>query len=227
MKKFEVIKNKIYCVKRAGYELDCTSPAESRFPECFNEYRRHEEFDSFFELYNVALCKDEKDELYAVKFYFATNEPMIWQRVRRVPCDLTKTRDLTYKLFDELVQFLKGTKNENRYSIIENDIEDVLLTDIEKETEVKGHKEIQIFIQKLLKEKNTPAFMTEWRGSMSELFGCVEHVVNDIQETMDIRISAKDMRKLFLDAFSRNVVQNEIRSVIADILKDTDIFFEG
>lgn len=75
-------------------------------------------------------------------------------------------------------------------------------------------------------EKAAPAFMAEWSGSRKELLETVEEVMDDIQVSMNIRISAKEMRKLFLDAFSRNVVQNEIRAMIADILKDTDIHFE-
>lgn len=75
-------------------------------------------------------------------------------------------------------------------------------------------------------EKAAPAFMTEWSGSRKELLETVEEVMDDIQVSMNIRISAKDMRKLFLDAFSRNVVQSELRAMIADILKDTDIHFE-
>ena len=75
-------------------------------------------------------------------------------------------------------------------------------------------------------EKAAPDFMTEWSGSRKELLDVVENAMDDIQVSMDIRISAKDMRKLFLDAFVRAGIQNEIRSEIADILKDTDIHFE-
>ena len=75
-------------------------------------------------------------------------------------------------------------------------------------------------------EKAAPAFMTEWSGSRKELLETVEEVIDDIQVSMNIRISAKEMRKLFLEAFSRNVVQNEIRAMIAYVLKDTDIHFE-
>ena len=75
-------------------------------------------------------------------------------------------------------------------------------------------------------EKAAPDFMTEWSGSRKELLETVEEVIDDIQVSMNIRISAKDMRKLFLDAFSRNAVQSNLRAMIADILKDTDIHFE-
>ena len=84
MKKFEVIKNNFYCVRKAGYELDCAFPTEYDFPEGFSEKRQDEEFDSFFELYSTALCKDEKGELYAVKFNFGNNEPMIWQKLKKI-----------------------------------------------------------------------------------------------------------------------------------------------
>jgi len=65
-------------------------------------------------------------------------------------------------------------------------------------------------------------YRDEWYGTKKELNELVEHCIEDIQMDLDIRLSAKDMRKLFCEAFSRNIVQNELREMIAYIIDEEE-----
>lgn len=81
--KFTILKNELYAVKNAGYELDFTQKYGERLASFFEEQNAIENaIDSFKDLDGAALCRGDDGELYAVEFYY-TGEPMIWQRVRR------------------------------------------------------------------------------------------------------------------------------------------------
>ncbi len=65
-------------------------------------------------------------------------------------------------------------------------------------------------------------YRNEWYGTKKELIELVERCIEDIQVDMDIRISTRDMRKLFCEAFTRNIVQNELREMMAYIIDEEE-----
>jgi hypothetical protein len=65
-------------------------------------------------------------------------------------------------------------------------------------------------------------YRDEWSGTKKELIGLVEFCIEDIRKELDINISDRDMRKLFCEAFGRNIVQAELREMIAYILDEEE-----
>lgn len=65
-------------------------------------------------------------------------------------------------------------------------------------------------------------YRDEWNGTKKELIGLVEFCIEDIRKELDINISDRDMRKLFCEAFGRNIVQSELREMIAYILDEEE-----
>lgn len=65
-------------------------------------------------------------------------------------------------------------------------------------------------------------YRDEWNGTKKELIGLVEFCIDDIRKELDINISDRDMWKLFCEAFGRNVVQAELREMIAYILDEEE-----
>ncbi len=63
------------------------------------------------------------------------------------------------------------------------------------------------------KEKEA-TFMNEWEGSKQELREVIDEMIDNIKMDLDLRISDRQMRKLFLESLSRNVVQCELKSMI-------------
>lgn len=61
--------------------------------------------------------------------------------------------------------------------------------------------------------------MDEWKGTRKELINVIDYIMNDIKETYynDVNITDKDFSKLFLEAFTRNTVQNELIEAMAYI----------
>lgn len=90
-KNFTIINDEQYAVKNAGYKLDFENDTtHSDFSQWhFNrsENRQLDKIDSFYDLDNASLCRDENGELYAVEYIYSgttgTFIPMIWQRVTK------------------------------------------------------------------------------------------------------------------------------------------------
>jgi hypothetical protein len=73
-----------------------------------------------------------------------------------------------------------------------------------------------------LRRRKTMGYRDEWYGTKKELIELVEHCIEEIQVDMDIRINTRDMRKLFCEAFTRNIVQNELREMMAYIIDEEE-----
>lgn len=65
-------------------------------------------------------------------------------------CDLTKISDRTKKLYNELQKKLNGTKDQYRYRIGVNGLNEVCFTDFRTMTDVKGNRAAQAAIKELL-----------------------------------------------------------------------------
>ena len=78
--KFEIIDGDIYAVTKAGYKLDLSTMDNLHIEKVKNEFGEdvHVDTDSFYDLDNAKLCKGEDGKMYAVEFYWQTNEPLIW-----------------------------------------------------------------------------------------------------------------------------------------------------
>lgn len=91
-KNFTIINDELYAVKNAGYKLDfendITHSDFSKWRDPFGN-RASSAIDSFYDLDNAKLCRDENGELYAVEYLYSdithddlgTLMPMIWQKV--------------------------------------------------------------------------------------------------------------------------------------------------
>ena len=96
MKNFTIISNEEYAVKKAGYVLDFEDTTHNCYegkdisPETENKLMK--DIDSFYDLDNACLCKDEDGYLYAVEFDFTTKQPVVWQRV------IERIREKAYEL---------------------------------------------------------------------------------------------------------------------------------
>lgn len=78
--KFEIIDSDIYAVTNAGYKLDLSTMDNLHIEKVKNEFGEdvHVDTDSFYDLDNAKLCRGEDGKMYAVEFYWQTNEPLIW-----------------------------------------------------------------------------------------------------------------------------------------------------
>ena len=65
-------------------------------------------------------------------------------------CNLGKISNRTKKYFDELTTKLQGTKDEYRYAIGVNGLDEVCFTDFRTMTDVKGNRNAQAAIKALL-----------------------------------------------------------------------------
>ena len=65
-------------------------------------------------------------------------------------CDLTKISDRTKNLYNELQRKLNGTKDQYRYRIGVNGLNEVCFTDFRTMTDVKGNRAVQAAIKELL-----------------------------------------------------------------------------
>lgn len=63
--------------------------------------------------------------------------------------------------------------------------------------------------------------MSEWKGTNKEIIDVINYVMCEIQETEDIRLSSSDLKKCFLEAFTRNVVQEELKSCMSEIYEES------
>jgi hypothetical protein len=64
-------------------------------------------------------------------------------------------------------------------------------------------------------------FKDEWTGTNKELQELIDFSIENIQMDEDIRLSQKDIKKLFCEAFSRNLVQSELRSMMISIYEES------
>ena len=94
--KFEIIDGDIGAVKNAGYKLDLSTMDNLHIEKVNNEFGEtvQADTDSFYDLNDAKLCKGEDNKLYAVEFYWETQEPLIW-------CVLTEQTfaDKLYRIF--------------------------------------------------------------------------------------------------------------------------------
>lgn len=108
---FEVIDSDICAVKNAGYKLDLSTMDNLHIANIKNEFGEpvQVDTDSFFDLYDAKLCKGEDNKLYAVEFYWKTQEPLIWcvlieqtfaDKLYRAWCG---TNGITQKVFAEKI----------------------------------------------------------------------------------------------------------------------------
>ena len=93
MKEFEIVKDELYAVEKAGFRLDAENDvrhfdfSQWHLSEEKTGTERHEEnaLDSFYDLDGAKLCKDENGDLYAVEYIYSAalgcSTPLIWQRV--------------------------------------------------------------------------------------------------------------------------------------------------
>ena len=65
-------------------------------------------------------------------------------------CDLRKISQRTKDLFNELKRKQKGTKDEYRYALGVNGLNEVCFTDFRTMTDVKGNRAAQAAIKELL-----------------------------------------------------------------------------
>lgn len=109
--KFEIIDGDLYAVKNAGYKLDLSTMDNLHIEKIKNEFGEivQVDTDSFYELDNAKLCKGEDGKLYAVEYYWLTQEPLIWcvlteqafaDKLYRAWCD---TNGLTQRAFAEKI----------------------------------------------------------------------------------------------------------------------------
>lgn len=78
--KFEIIDGDIDAVTNAGYKLDLSTMDNLHIEKVKNEFGKEVrvDIDSFYDLDNAKLCRGEDGKMYAVEFYWQTNEPLIW-----------------------------------------------------------------------------------------------------------------------------------------------------
>lgn len=84
MIKFTIISDEIYAVKNAGYKLDWSNGSKTEFDFGNTDYSENKQgdiIDSFYDLDNARLCKDESGDCFAVYFDLVTKEPLVWQKV--------------------------------------------------------------------------------------------------------------------------------------------------
>lgn len=62
--------------------------------------------------------------------------------------------------------------------------------------------------------------MDDWKGTKKELLEVVEYVIKGIKEESYSDMSDKDFNKLFLEAFTRNLVQNELADTMEYIIEN-------
>lgn len=67
-------------------------------------------------------------------------------------CDLRKISQRTKDLFDKLDEKLRRTEERYRYRLGVNGLNEVCLTDFRTMTDIKGNRNIQIAIKKMLEE---------------------------------------------------------------------------
>lgn len=67
-------------------------------------------------------------------------------------CDLRKISQRTKDLFDKLDEKLRHTDECHRYRLGVNGLNEVCLTDFRTMTDIKGNRNIQIAIKKMLEE---------------------------------------------------------------------------
>ena len=88
MMNFEVISDKPYAVKDAGYALDFSHGYYEHNSDYYNgrQTAPSNDVDSFYDLDGAALCKGEDGNLYAVEYKHTDGGmvPAIWQRVCKV-----------------------------------------------------------------------------------------------------------------------------------------------
>lgn len=62
------------------------------------------------------------------------------------------------------------------------------------------------------------SYTDEWEGTKRELHELIDENIDNIRMELGIDFNDKEMRQLFLEAFSRNLVQAELKDMIYYIL---------
>ena len=63
------------------------------------------------------------------------------------------------------------------------------------------------------------SYTDEWEGTKHELHEIIDENIENIRMELGLDFNDKEMRQLFLEAFSRNLVQTELKDMIGFILE--------
>ncbi len=61
------------------------------------------------------------------------------------------------------------------------------------------------------------SYTDEWKGTKRELHEVMDENIENIRMELGLNLNDKEMRQLFLEAFSRNLVQAELKDMIGFI----------